>query len=318
MPLKPDMLYTAVRITSVGDLCASGFILGVPSESDPRRIWRYIVTADHVVRNEIELAVEVPDPLSEHGELYPPVPIQDWRQPLPGVDLAIAPYLSHPSDKPVAELNLDEHMMPEGSVPYLGGTIFYVGIFAIPEVPMVRSATLGALAMPVEYERTGHSYSYTGHLVDCRSYGGFSGSVCLAELTYARADLHAEPPLGPQTREMIRRPDGEMPTFWEPFHMASICGLFAAHFSDDPAAGGPISHYGVGVMVPHRYIREALMTDEAKQERRTWDEHHGRMQAARQPNLRPASASEPPQGSEFENFEELTTKLVQTPKPKPD
>jgi hypothetical protein len=73
-----------------------------------------------------------------------------------------------------------------------------------------------------------------------------------------------------------------------------------------------VSRYGVGIMIGTDYIWQALMTDEARAERREWDEQRAAAFAAEQPPLQNAGAREP---SEWDNFEALTKKLV-APKPR--
>ena len=46
-------------------------------------------------------------------------------------------------------------------------------------VPMVRTGSIGKFYQPrlsTDDDECGCTYEYTGHLLDCRSYGGFSGS----------------------------------------------------------------------------------------------------------------------------------------------
>ncbi len=276
MPLDPKMLNCVVRITSVGDVRGTGSIVGVPSEAIPGKRWFYLVTADHVIRNQIEIAAEVPDPL-DLGEWFPPVAVQGWRQPLPDVDLAVAPFQRDRVPRFQA-FRLDTDFVPEGEYVALGGTIFYLGIFAHLNVSMGRAANLGALDVSIPHE----SYSYRAHLVDCRSYKGFSGSPCVATLSYAMLDdIPAE--LGPDVAP--RRADGTVPTLGKIASVASFCGMFTRHFSDEASAEGAISRYGVGVMLPSDRIREALMTDEAREERAAADRAHLAALAAARPPL---------------------------------
>jgi hypothetical protein len=75
------------------------------------------------------------------------------------------------------------------------------------------------------------------------------------------------------------------------------------------------SRYGVGVILSSDYVWEALMTDEAQDERREWDEQWHAEQAASQPPLRNASARTTAKNDEFVRFDALTRQLVQTPRP---
>jgi len=300
MPLDPKMLNSVVRINSAGDFQGTGFIIGVASERFPGRRWPYVITANHVVERQIEIELEVGDPLT-HGELLPPIPIKGWRQPLAGVDLSVAPF---PEDRvPRFQGFPLENFIPEGEVVPLGGQICYLGIFAPLGVPMGRSATLGALDIQIEKPE----YSYQADLVDCRSYRGFSGSPCFYTKQYAVLDPTKTPASIPPL------PDGTIRKVGHVTEVVSFCGMFTAHYSDEKAADaeGVVSRYGVGIMLPCDDIREALMTDEAQRERRVLDEQHAAAKAAEHPPLENAGAQQP---SEWDNFEALTRKLV-SPKP---
>jgi hypothetical protein len=300
MPLDPRLLNSVVRISSADALLGTGSLISVPSEGIEGAFWPYVVTAHHVVANQVLVEIGVPDPLG-HG-LFKPVAVDDWRQPIPDVDLAIAPF---PLELVPRFLSAGlPQFVPEGMVAPLGSEIFYLGIFAPREVPMARAATLGALRVPIE----SGGYRYVADLVDCRSYGGFSGSPCLSVMQYANPDARVEltseggPPL---------RADGTPIPLMSLGSMASFAGIFTAHYSDEASAGGVVSRYGVGVMLPCDYVREGLMTDEAKSERREWDKTRQARKRAALPPLEEAAADAP---SEFERFEDLTRKLVQTPK----
>lgn len=307
LPMAIDlrMLNSVLRVGSAGSLLGTGSIVGVPSEADPRFRWPYVVTAHHVIENQIEVALEVPDPL-KHGTLFDPIPCAGWRQPLPNIDLAIAPF---PIELvPRFQAFRLEDFVPEGTVVPLGNDMFYLGIFAGPDVPMARAATMGALEVPI----ADGGYRYNADLVDCRSYGGFSGSPCVAAMRYALLNDEPQHP-GPGV-EVPPRADGTPRYLGRVATAVSFCGVFTAHYSDEAVAEGVVSRYGVGVMLPCDYVRDALMTDEAQQERREWDEKRQRSHDAGMPPLEHASASDEP--SEYERFEELTRQLVKTPKPR--
>lgn len=86
--------------------------------------------------------------------------------------------------------------------------------------------------------------------------------------------------------------------------------MFTSHRTDENE-DGTVSRYGVGVVLRSEEIREALMTQELKQERAEEDAAHAAAKEAEDPGYTPASASA---GNEFERFEDLTRKLVNIPK----
>lgn len=261
MPLDPKVLNSVVRISSAGDLRGTGSIIGVMSDLIPKRLWPYLITAHHVIRSQVLIEIEVPDPLT-HGDLFEPVPVDNWEQPLPGVDLAIAPFPFDAPGIPRYQAFPLEYFVPDGSVVPLGGPILYLGIFAPLDRPMARAGNLAALDVPMKTDE----YSYQADLVDCRSYGGFSGSPCLSTMSYVIWDSEAaeQPPsVVPQDR------DGNPLRLGNTATIGRFCGMFTAHYHDENPEGA-VSRYGVGVMLPSDYIRAALMTHE--QARREADE----------------------------------------------
>jgi hypothetical protein len=223
------------------------------------------------------------------------------RQPLPEVDLAVAPL---PSELfPRYQSASFSEFIPEASVVPLGGEIIYLGVFAPLGIPMAPAGILGTQEVPIKQP----GYEYKGDLVDCRSYGGFSGSPCFSLMNFATDD---PPRIG--DKERPRRSDGSVIGLNPISTLSLFCGIFTAHFSDREPADGVVSRYGVGVMLPSEYVREALMTDDARNERRKWDKARQAQIRGELPPLQNADASDT---SEFDQFEVLTKQLVNTPKP---
>jgi hypothetical protein len=199
--------------------------------------------------------------------------------------------------------------------PQIGSPMAYLGTLDPLDRPMLRSGTIGAIDQ-IGVEHDG-GYVYPCHLVDCRSYEGFSGSLCFQVVQFVSLDRPARIP------EVITRHEdfgtaSEVRTISIPF------GMFTEHLDDENPAGAA-SRYGVGVMVRQQEIQEALMSDDFAKEREDWE--HGsqqppsgrpRLRAARkrvEPIMRrPSSESEPEDASEFERFDALASRLVQVPK----
>ena len=306
MPLDPRMLNSVVRISSHGTLLGTGSIISVPSATIPGKRWPYVVTADHVVANQDGIELEVPN-RRNNGKLFDPIPAEPFTQPLDGIDLAMAVF---PTDRvPHYQETRIEHFVPEGHVGPLGCEIYYLGIFAGPDVPMARSGTLGTIDIPIDKTKNGRRYRYSADLVDCRSYGGFSGSPCFSVLNYAALDTPANVP-----DEFVPvRPDGSRPELVPVAAVASFCGVFVAHYDDPPPGRDVESKYGVGIMLPSDYVLMVLTSDEAKKDQSDADADWQRRKAAEGPQPQDAGAQDA--GGEFERFEELTRQLVNTPKP---
>lgn len=153
----------------------------IRSERHEGRRYAYVVTAHHVITRQLEIAVETSD-TDKPGELHEPMRVENWRQPIRDVDLAIAPF--PPRDVSPLAIEFEEHLPPdqELAMPRPGSQIFYLGVFQPLDRVMARSGTIGATNQLGLAHQGG--YAYPAHLVDCRSYSGFSGSPCFLEVAY--------------------------------------------------------------------------------------------------------------------------------------
>jgi len=143
-------------------------------------------------------------------------------------------------------------------------------------------------------------------IVDCRSYRGFSGSAVFGTLAYAELRPTPNPPAA-----ALAQGHDEPPPLGRISHAASFAGVFTAHLSDeDDDRDIPASRYGMGIMVPCDYVREALMTETLKDQR----ERAAREMADREAQ-EGAPIEEALMASEFDRFEDLAKQLVNTPKP---
>jgi hypothetical protein len=307
MALSPSMMRAAVQI--IGDrpddrtilrtwrgAIGSGFLVGVPSAEHPGLRYCYVVTAHHVLDDQLHIEVRVPNPRT-NGEFHPPVTVSDWRQPILKLDLALAPFPALGMN--VSGLAIEDNVMPPNLMPTLGGTVFYIGLFDPLNRSMARSGTIGAL----DQEGLEHDgdYEYMAHLVDCRSYEGFSGSPCFSTAFFPILEP-TEPPVP------LDGPEGR---YGSVTNVSLLCGIFTQHV-DTKGHRDAVTRYGVGVMLPSDYIWEVFMSDEMKKEREDWD----RSQTAgkpRGPGLRKASVKGT---DEYERFEELARHVANTPKPK--
>lgn len=280
----------------------TGFFVTVKSESLEGVRYGYVLTAHHVLWDQTRTEIQAPNPQSG-GLLHPPVVIDDWRQPLPDVDLAVAPF--HEGNNPerlYSSLELERHVLQPADVPALGAKVYYIGILTPLDRPMVRSGTVGAVSQHGIKHDGG--YDYPVHLVDCRSYGGFSGSPCLVELPYAGLW---------QVQPYTEDPDGWGGPLGPLAYLVKLCGMFTQHLSDSDAA---VSRYGVGTMLRSTEIWRALMSEEMRDERRGWDAENEAAIKREEPKLRGAATT--PREGDYERFEDLARQLVNTPKPKPE
>jgi hypothetical protein len=231
----------------------------------------YVVTCAHVVRPQLARQAPIEIKTRGMGNEILLVETGDWQFPDdPKIDLAVAEFQAAivpdgpPGDRQIVldSCKLDD---PQESITHenaaalqLGGEILYVGLLypieqmALAGVPMVRSGTIGALYVPeINYTiaSTGEEYEYTGHLIDCRSYEGFSGSpvFMLQHFPYVQ---DGGPGVGPLMGLL---------------HKVFLFAMFTGHLSDNlvpEASEDEIrSRFGVGTALPIDYIREFVMSD---------------------------------------------------------
>jgi hypothetical protein len=273
MPLDYGMLLTAVHLSNGRKALGTGFFVTVESEVPEGDPHGYLVTAYHVIHKVPKVYAQVPNAFG-NGEIYPPRLVDNWKRPLGGVDIAVASF-EGPEDHNYVGIPFD-HIIPtaDGLIyPYLGAHIYYLGLFAPAQRMMARSGTIGALEQTGLSESMGDAKKglkygdYPVHLVDCRSYGGFSGSPCFVES--GRPGLLVEPPPTNAPKGIQYPPMGVMHYF------ATLCGMFVAHYDDvgnkvtNPA--DVVSKYGVGIMLRGQEIKEALMVKDFQTERRIKD-----------------------------------------------
>jgi hypothetical protein len=164
-------------------LQGTGFVAGTP-DAEPGLVIPFVVTAAHVVRTFAFTAVR----LSMKDGSVTDHPITKWQ--IHDVeDVAIA--LLYPVDADLVEVSpipIDQFVGHEetefpisvGDTVFFGGLLGQVESMGKANVPMIRSGTVGALhqdGVPMRLADNTLIYVH-GHLVDCRSFGGFSGSPC--------------------------------------------------------------------------------------------------------------------------------------------
>lgn len=314
MPLRLDSIYAPVRILgdvrtpgggSAQRVVGTGFFVTVGSETLPSRSVRYahLVTADHiVVKHGPDLAIQIANPWAE-GQVTEPIPIdgRDWMRPLPEMDLAVLPWFQLAPDPlpPLMAVGIEDQFLRDRTHLRHGSTVYYIGLLASQDRIMVRTGNIGALdqhGMDLE-----GGYKQPVHLLDCRSYRGFSGSPCFVEVTYAGLRPVKPPQAYPKDRGEL----GELESF------AFLVGMLTNHL-DAPDEDGAASRYGVGVMLPFDQIEEALMSDELRDARRKADEAKN----DDEPKFEGISAGDGP--DEFRRFDDLARKLAKVPKSEVD
>jgi hypothetical protein len=164
-------------------LRGTGFLVGFRSEVNPDQGWVYIVTAAHVVRPLIAALVRMSKPdgsVADHA-------IQEWFFH-PTEDIAVArlspPYSDYEfyagEGKDLVGMAEPQNPPQPGADVYIAGLLRVVPAMGAQNIPMVRTGSIGALyqdnipmRLPDETFLKVHR-----HLIDCQSFGGFSGSPC--------------------------------------------------------------------------------------------------------------------------------------------
>jgi hypothetical protein len=172
---------TRIGSPAISELQGTAFIVAVPS-AVPDAAHYYVVTAAHVVRPCSSTFIRFVAPDGSIDDL----PVHEWvyhaTEDVAVTPLALEkPYdvFSGPIDRFVGAAEVERPPEP-------GDNVFFVGLVGqVPSmgdrnVPMVRGGVIGALyqdGIPMGLP-DGNVIHVHGHLIDCRSFGGFSGSPC--------------------------------------------------------------------------------------------------------------------------------------------
>jgi S1-C subfamily serine protease len=280
MPLR-DSYANAVWFVCANRKAANGtvgprpigtcFIVSVPAEAKDRA-FVYIVTAWHVVEGEAETWVRMRGLDGTTAD----VTVGDWV-PHPTADVAIAQV-----SVPLHQYEVVWAHVPEATFadkgerqPLLGERVYFIGLLAQIEsmastaVPIVRSGTVGRLnqiGIPVKQKDETTKY-VDGHLIDCRSHQGFSGSPCFIQRDAVRMANLA--------------PDGSVQpdSYFDVGDDTRLIGMVVGHFDDmvdaklaeddsiDSGIRSPINT-GIGVILPCERIREVLDLEEFVERRK--------------------------------------------------
>ncbi len=253
MPITPDYLLSVGILTDqYEEPIGSGFAAFVHGSPNRSRSYGYIVTAAHVVENEPVVGVKFrrsDGTIVSHAAM-------DWV-PHDVYDVAAAPLPS--PEKPVYALPLDQMTIDtmDGHLPQLGTPVYYAGLFDPGKslsklaIPVLRSGTLAALYAPVDREPPDKTID-TLHLLDCRSYAGFSGSPCWIQVFYPGPRMDADW-LPPYLADLEDVADQIGRMYW----VTVLLGVFIEHYTHDDGKG-LASNVGMGMVLPIEHVRDLL------------------------------------------------------------
>jgi hypothetical protein len=250
----------------------TAFFVAVPATTGNHG-WIYVVTAAHVVEFERETWVRV---RTKDGSLGL-VAVPEWTQHATA-DVAVA-YVNVANALDITWIPMSSFLDVWPNRPTLGDQVYFIGLLEFADsmveenVPMVRSGTLGRMYQERVALRHGDKRTtrHQAHLIDCRSYAGFSGSPCFVQF-----QGHQRP--------------GQSGVFVGGVSLVpeTVClGLISGHWDDlaqaevgEDLASDPVArgiqvriNTGVGIVTPVEKIRECLMDDELVQARIVRDAH---------------------------------------------
>jgi hypothetical protein len=283
MPL--DFSYPKAIVFIVGEyekdgvthegIVGTGWIVGLRfSDETVKRRFLYVVTAAHVVRPLIQSWVQINKKDGTVARLRVPQwyehPSNDYADDVATIyapldpsiyDFAVIPY----------ENFVKENLRPNiGARVYFIGLLGYISEMAEKNIPMVRSGSIGAVSqsgIPIKIA-PGTTIKVTGHLIDCRSFQGFSGSPCFIQTDSIGI--------------FGKGPDATVEWSGE----TVLIGMLIAHFDvDRPAAltgdfasmTGNVAvplNTGVGVVLPAQKIRETLNQEILMRDRQAKEEKY--------------------------------------------
>jgi hypothetical protein len=318
------------RVDDLGNLVrvpmGTGFFVGVPMVEG---VAAYAVTARHIIERSQQETIFVRWNTADGFEDAPTSKKSDWfiseeadvaaiRARRPPGDASVDISAIHPTQfitstyrfhgPPVTKEAIDAGVAPMVEA---GDEIFFVGLFEQQagrrqNLPVARFGNIARMPIePMTLERFPEpaleTFECFAYLAETRSWGGHSGSPTFwpHPITYRR--------------ELLGVPGG---FFDEPHFMQGFLGLVSAHFDIDKEAEitgdilGTIRtglNSGMAVITPAEYIRRLLMRDDVEEER---DKNRPRREANQTPTMDSLNVED----SEFERFEDLTRKLVHTPK----
>lgn len=297
----------------------TAFFMSVPREQGLSGYYGFVVTARHVLAKISERRQDGKFWLrlnaTAGGVAWLETNVSEWfTHPDESLadDIAVLPQ-AFPSDQ-IDLLTIDtssaatEAIIAENDIG-VGDELFFPGLFVNHHgqernIPIVRVGNIAA--MPGEPIKTQNFGSLEAYLVEARSIGGLSGSPVFVHLGLHRwID-------GEIKQAQTGGPLGEHGIFY-------LLGLVHGHYEveaarqDDAVADGlseEAINQGIAIVVPVTRILDNINRTEWVEGRETRDK-------AEADALLPVEDAGSPEGeAEFERFEDLTRKLVNTPKPK--
>ncbi len=246
------------------------FLVSLPSGQGARR-FVFVVTAQHVVQQYPQLRATMR--ASNNSIIDWTLPSGSWFFPDDAqLDLAICPLLSEfgpgldPTAWPIEENSAGHRVQPRlGASLYFAGLLLPVGsTWGGSLVPVVRTGSVAALFQrDVSWgdDSSPSAWRSVAHLIDCRSWGGFSGSPCFMETSWPGPKSQLEAAI-PEDHAWARNFNTLTGLDWSEllgtYYFQALFGVFV----------GFIAQTGIGVVLPVEYLVELLDSESVAEWRR--------------------------------------------------
>ena len=250
-------------------LRGTGFVTHIPS-AESEQTYLYVVTAAHVVRPLASRYIRMSR--RDGTTLDLDIPAKDWDFH-PTEDVAVGQFSIDPAEVDLTVMPTEtyvgraETQFPVGN----GDDVVFAGLLGLVEsmgqrrIPMFRTGTIGAMYQHGIPMRLGDDIvvSVHGHLVDCRSFGGFSGSPCFVRYI---SGMDTTPRMG-------------LP---RPTQSTLLLGIVGGHFDMGASVALPDQEQklsvpvaaGIAIVLPSETILEVLESEEQRENR---DRHDVRL-----------------------------------------
>ncbi len=276
-----DDTYDAYRVFRKNQAIGTFFVTQAPSPGGNELAW--MVTCRHVVEERTSALMGLMRTASNHlvrfGNPAPPWLFPDDAS----VDLAVAPFDPPPNTGVVFRaISIEQSWESFGpkQLPMAGLDVYFPGLLASPSTssatrmgyPVVRSGTVAAVDQPNvtwttshgkrQERRTWRTPTFNTHLIDVRSFGGFSGSPCFVQ--YKLPGPKRDDQGWPEAWIESALRSGNDPEAIGQLHTFTVWwGMFAAHIGES----------GIGVVIPTSVITDILSSEKVSAIAEERDEH---------------------------------------------
>lgn len=324
---------------------ATVFFVGDDAVDRPHPVWA--VTARHNIQEVRALGGAMFIRVNA-GDSYVDIPTEadDWFES-DEADVACCYWASDEGDVialPLGQLVQDDltyrfgHLVFEAQVMdpdpiYVGADVFVVGLFSqhagrSRNLPVARFGNVARLPRePITVERQQGTEQIEGYLVEARSWGGVSGSPAYWAHPITQVVEIERPPQGNRAERRAQQRIRPAPlAISRELPFVALLGLVSAHFDiprDAVHTGDVLGkvttplNSGMAVVTPAHFIRQLIDREDVREQAESYRREYSAQSAATMDILDEGEPSAA-ELTEYENFEDLTRKLVQTPKPEID